>query len=746
MKRIIPLLIIITFFSSCNNSNMLLVKDGVSEYTIVIPVTTDTLLLTAASELQKYIKSTTNVELTIKKTTNQDFNRKAIYIGIKADKKPLKDPNEIWHTTKTDDVYIGGGSSLSTLYSVYSFIEHYLGVRFLTPVDEVVPEVKSISIPEKLNFKYTPPVTTRTVHSKLFYNYHVFANKQKVTTEAFPGYVPGARVHTFHRFIPEEKYFKTDPEFFALRNGMRVPTQLCLTNPKVFELVKMEVATLIEQHPESNVISVSQNDNTQYCQCEKCKAIDTKENSPSGSMIWFVNKIAKEFPDKLISTLAYQYTRKAPATIKPEKNVLITLCSIECDRSAPINEKCTDFANDLTEWGRISDNIRIWDYTTQFTNFLAPFPNILTLQPNIQLFRDNNAKWIFEQHSGNPSELFELRSYLTAKLLWNPEVNVDSIMNDFLNNYYQDAALYVRSYIDRIHAEIKKDNDFFLFLYGDPSQAFNSFLKPELLQLYDSWYDEAENSVNDKPEILKRVRTARLSVDYAILEASKQNVSDNFRLTVNESNGEVQVPKQLTDRLNRFENSCNESNIVLLNEMRYTVKEYVDLYKQTITRAKQKNIAYRETVTLNTKPKKYANEDPQALTDGAFGGPSFYANWLGFEGNSIDAVIDLGEITNISNVSTAFLQVVNHLVFFPLDVSFFSSVDGKNYTLLKRVRNKQPLTKESKVNDIQYFNAKFPEVKVRYIKIKARNMNTPPIWHHGTGLPSWIFIDEVQVR
>ena len=111
-------------------------------------------------------------------------------------------------------------------------------------------------------------------------------------------------------------------------------------------------------------------------------------------MIYFVNEVAKEFPDKMISTLAYQYTRK-PCVTKPLDNVLITLCSIECDRSAPIEEKCTDFAEDLMGWKELSDNIRIWDYTTQFTNFLAPFPNIHTLQPNIQFFRDNHAKWIF---------------------------------------------------------------------------------------------------------------------------------------------------------------------------------------------------------------------------------------------------------------------------------------------------------------------------------------------------------------
>ena len=37
--------------------------------------------------------------------------------------------------------------------------------------------------------------------------------------------------------------------------------------------------------------------------------------------------------------------------LKPVKNVLITLCSIECDRSGSIEDKCEPFARDLKEWG-----------------------------------------------------------------------------------------------------------------------------------------------------------------------------------------------------------------------------------------------------------------------------------------------------------------------------------------------------------------------------------------------------------
>lgn len=335
------------------------------------------------------------------------------------------------------------------------------------------------------------------------------------------------------------------------------------------------MASLFKNNPNSSVVSVSQNDNQQYCQCDKCSKIDEEEGGPSGTMIQFVNKIAVEFPKKTISTLAYQYTRK-PCKTKPVKNVLITLCSIECDRSAPITEKCTDFADDIRGWHEITDNIRIWDYTTQFTNFLAPFPNIYTLQPNIQFFRDNSAKWVFEQHSNNPSELFELRSYLMAKLLWNPDANVEEIITEFSNGYYKEAGVYIKKYINLVHKKIQEDSNFFLFLYGDPSQAFTSYLNPELLEKYDTFFEEAESIVAQKPNLLQRVKEARLSVDYAILEACRKSISENFTLLKKEDKEQKIINPFVVNKLNNFLVTCNKANITFMNEMGYTVQEYYD--------------------------------------------------------------------------------------------------------------------------------------------------------------------------
>ena len=733
--------VVIGLLLSACSAERELVKDGNSIYEIVLSDVADVKQFQPALELQRYLAQISGVELPIVNEKDQNDTRHKIYLLVSSKQKKA----QLSIKTEGKNLILSGGSNEALKHAVFEFLESHLGCRWYSPTVEKVPIQRTIILPDEIDYSYIPDILTRTVHSKLFYENHAFADKLKVSYEAFPHYVPKARVHTFHRFIPEEKFYKGHPEYFALRGAGRLPTQLCLTNDRVLDLVKDSVASYFKQYPEASVISVSQDDNQQYCECENCSTIDEKEGSHAGSLIHFVNKVARAFPDKTISTLAYQYTRKPPQ-ISPEKNVLVTLCSIECDRSGPIENKCKDFAQDLMGWKKISDNIRIWDYTTQFTNFLAPFPNIETLQPNIQFFRDNKAKWVFEQHSNNPSELFELRSYLMAKLLWNPDSNLENLVVDFTDGYYQEGGVYVKKYVDRIHEELSKDPDFFLFLYGDPSQAFDSYLRPELLSEFDGYFNQAEKAVLDSVELLQRIRTARLSIDYAILEASRKNLTSAYSLVQENSDGTYVANVAIQERLSRFEKTCIDAGIKMMNEMGFAVDEYVRNYQAAIQIAIVPNKALGKKVVLGTQPKKYANEDPQVLTDGALGGNGFYANWLGFEGTNMEAVIDMGKEQELNQISLAFLQVTNHVVFFPEQVTYSASQNGVDFVTLGTVINDEPLNKESKVNDIKYFNLKWNTMSARYIRIEARNMNKAPYWHHAAGLPTWIFADEIIIE
>lgn len=734
MKLRTLIILFLSLIQLNGQSDILFSENGTSNFSIEI---LDKGLAPLADTLQKYLSLSTKTDFDIGKTKAQ-----GAAIQLKSKGKSLRPTeNGCYSVTLSSDRIIIEGDNFKYLeYGIYDFLETHIGLDFLAPGVVHLPE-KTIFQLQKGSTKFCSSFGTRTVHSQLFYNNPGFANKHKVTSESFPHYVPGSGVHTFHKFLPADLYLEKHPEYFALRSGRRIPTQLCLSNPEVLNIVIDSVSAQFQRFPNAEVISVSQDDNTQYCTCEHCAEIDKSEGGPTGSMIHFVNKVADAFPDKTISTLAYQYTRKAPENIKPRSNVLITLCSIECDRSASIEKKCQDFEEDLQSWNAIGATLRIWDYTTQFTNFLSPFPNLHTLQDNIQLFQENGAQWVFEQHSRNPSELFELRSYLMAKLLWNPELDAGAVVKNFCDKFYGPASPYVLEYIDEIHSDIIDDKEFFLFLYGDPSQAFSSYLNEKAILKYLDFWEEAQESVKGNPEILQRVKFASLSTKFAFLERCKKNDDPRFSLKKNKSSADVKYG--FDEVLNSFESICAENTVILLNEMGYTIREYVNFNKVLALRADKVNKAKNKDIVTLSKPKKYSNADPKTLVDGALGGTNFYANWLGYEGNDLEVIIDLTKEESISNAEVSFLKVVNHIVFYPDQVNVYGSNDKINFQLLGEALNQEPLTKNVKKNDVQSFRISFEPQKYRYFKVVAKSMQKAPEWHHGAGMPSWIFADEI---
>ncbi len=708
-----------------------LINEGTTKYSIHVQSTADSLEMQAALELKKYLFKISGASLPI--VRNNSTNQPAIYIGKASPYYDLYSKQDYTIISNSNSLHIIGNSPLKTVEAVYVLLEDFLDCKFLTPTVENIPTQKNIHL--KANYNYSPAIKTRTVHAKIFYDNPIFAAKRRVTTEGFPGFAPEARVHTFNRFIPQKKYYATNPEFYALVNGKRLPTQLCLSNDTVFQMIKDSVNAIFQRNPTSLVVSVSQDDNTQYCTCARCNSVDEKEGTPAASMLSLVNKIARAFPNKTISTLAYQYTRKAPKNIRPEHNVLVTLCSIECDRSAPISQKSKDFERDLKEWGALGATIQIWDYTTQFTNFLAPFPNLETIKPNIELFIANNANWIFEQHSHNVSDLYELRCWLMSKLLWDPSLSYEKLLQEFTHAYYGDAGNEIKSYINKIHHAIKTNPNFFLFLYGDPSQGFDSWLNEDSIKQYNSLFDVAITKANNNTELIDRINSARMGVDFATLEYYRLN-KGAYSLTDTAA---------IFKSLNRFISAAASSKVVIMNEMGLPFNDYINAYLNLLKSSSSNNFAKGTAVVLKNKPVKYAKENPMALTDGAFGGWSFYANWLGFL-DTMDAVIDLGEVRNINKIAVSFLQVTNHVVFFPTSVEFEVSTDGVHFEKVAVIPNQYPLTKESKINDIQLFSTLLSSQKARYIKVVGNNMKSPPYWHHAAGTGAWIFADEIVIN
>jgi hypothetical protein len=514
-------------FEAGKRVNYTLFSHKKSSYRIALASTASASEQCAAQELQLWIKEISGAELPIQ-SLNQPFDGPQIVVGFNAfvkTKTEATQPAELDESFRYcnvgQDILIYGGSQRGTMYGVMSFLENELGCRFYTPTVHVIPKR------DELIFNHFDHLEAPGVRVRNDFYYEAFdptwAARNKMNGSMNERKQPGGveaywSVHTFYPLIPPAEFFGKHPEYYSLIDGKRTydRAQLCLSNPEVLQIMIERIKKRMRESPDNLIYDVSQNDWYNPCQCDKCQAIVQREGGESGINIWFVNQVAeaveKEFPTKFIGTLAYQYTRTPPKSIRPRNNVVVRLCSIECCfahdfKSCPKNQS---FLQDLKGWSTLAPHMYIWDYVVNFSHYIMPYPNFKVLQPNIKTFQENNAIGIMEQaaYQSRGGEFAELKAYLISKLLWNPECNVNEVVNDFMYGYYGRSGKYIRQYYDLIQGQITTNTHIHLGLKPD-----DPIFAGDFVQQASKLFKEAEK-VADNADILRRVEMASLPLLY----------------------------------------------------------------------------------------------------------------------------------------------------------------------------------------------------------------------------------------
>jgi hypothetical protein len=266
-----------------------------------------------------------------------------------------------------------------------------------------------------------------------------------------------------------------------------------------------------------------------------------------------------------------------------------------------------------------------------------------------------------------------------------------------------------------------------------------------MMDTYSALFGEAEAAVRDDPETLSRVRTAHLPVLFALLEQAKVAGDAHRGCFVRTSDGALQTRPEIESLLTLFVQRCKEAGIPRLWEHGTSPDEYLASTQRFLERSTEPHLALTKPVAL-VKPAspKYHDGESSALTDGCKGWEDYHAHWLGFEGEDMEATIDLGAVKSVSAIGTDFLQDVDSWIFMPLVVTFSVSEEGSRYREVGKVENTTPPDEQGAI--IAPYNVEFASSKARYIRVNAVSRKTCPIWHKGSGGPAWIFIDEVSVQ
>lgn len=518
-----------------------LLENGEVKVTVVYSEGASESLIAAADFMAATLErmsGSNGVRTAVKKGGESGFS---IYVGRAAnsaliDLSDVKDDGYKLEI-KPEGIYIVGKTDDATRNGIYDFLETHLECMYVSPENTYVPLCPTVklALEEKT---VNPTITWRKVYQyesvqngwyeRLKMNGTIVKEGEN-SIELYNEW--GTWCHSSFEFVPPEKYFDEHPEYYAKFLGKRryqfnvlgrtFPTHLCYTNEEVYQIAEAELVKRIEANPEVKFWDFSIMD-TYFatCRCKECKKFNKEAGSEMGTLLAFLNRLADairdDYPDVYLSTLAYQRVKNPPKNMKCAPNLCINVCAFPGTQSYPYSTEggikaSREFAERVVEWGKICDNILVWDYVVNFTHLKLPFPNFEFQKENLEFYLENNIRFVFHQGSREPmDENAEMRTYLLSRQLWDKDVDLLALAKKYVAVVYGDAAGLVEEYMDTANAAmIESGAD--LSLYDSPKKHKNGYLAPKLtdkyLELTEKMLEVAENSdtVNVKAVEMLRV-------------------------------------------------------------------------------------------------------------------------------------------------------------------------------------------------------------------------------------------------
>ena len=469
-----------------------LVSNGRSDYKIVIPVEATTTESVAAEELQLFIEKSTNCKLPIVRDNEIVNANSGAYLSVGrttllATRPEIVLDYSVMHdcgpsiTTIDDDVYMCGAGQTGTLYSVYKFLYYEIGfvayaldcVKFdyypntLKLLDFAYDYVPTIDVMTTAAKEYLRTADTREGQLNAMRMYMLpWGIEESYTLE---GKEYTMFCHTLNYIVSEARYADSHPEWF--NNG-----QHCFTNPEYIEEFTKNFIELYVIPYDNPYIMFGGNDNNGYCNCANCQQEYELHGGTGGAFVRFANTVAAKVEDYLakndidkeirIVIMAYAGYNMAPVVENADGSLSPVDESVICDSEGPVkvgvdcsflhmclshsldDETCTinQYYNlSYRGWDVLTDYLTLYRYTTHYQQPKFFLNDYWALSDDVNALKEHDTRWVYDAGKFR-QPLNAMRFYVRRQMMWDNTQNVETLINEFIEEYYSVASPYVKEY------------------------------------------------------------------------------------------------------------------------------------------------------------------------------------------------------------------------------------------------------------------------------------------------------------
>jgi len=378
-----------------------------------------------------------------------------------------------------DRIFIAGKTPIGVYYGAVTFIEKYLGVRWFHAGEEgeVCPKTKDLRVPEIDDFQ-APSLPGRYINcwsesvkpwpleqvrlwqarNKIqFGSRHQYNDRSRDELDfSACGNTPiGGGGHlTFETAVPK-RLFKTNPEYFPMKDGTRVceeRSQRCLANPDVQQKV-VDYALAMAAYGATYSISFHDSTFECWCQCPECLKMGTYKGAFTVPTLahrftsLVADRVLKQNPEAQLSVDIYSVFRDLPADtrLRYDPRVRGRYCPHQrcyVHRLDDPNSECNvKFLKDLKAWQQILPRIGIFDYYAYSKSPYAPMEYVLA--EDLKLYARMGIEFWMDDCTNKdlpiPASNWPFY-YVAAKLLWDASLDAEALLREAYTLYYGAAS------------------------------------------------------------------------------------------------------------------------------------------------------------------------------------------------------------------------------------------------------------------------------------------------------------------
>lgn len=569
-----------------SETNDYLLKNGTTEYSLLLPAEPTVNERIAADEFNLFFKEATGKELTVVYDDSYDSTKKYVSIGqtviVDAVSSELKlevlGSDGVRVLTKDKNIICCGLEGAGTINSVYELLHQTLNYEYVGQESYTLNTgVKDIQL---MNYDIVdvPDIPQRTTGYGFVTDNDVSLRRLKLSSSWDSEFISVDGVGRIHNSLD---YFKdeTDSDYFATSEE-----QICFSAhgnqeklTKMISLVGNKMIDALKKSPSANIFEFTQMDNANWCKCKTCKDYAEEYGTDSAVVIIFMNQLNSYIKawmsteeglsykkDYKLAFFAYMSTENAPVkevngefvpiseeiVCDPELAVIYAPITVDYTVSIKNNINKAQYET-MKKWKAVCSNMILWLYGTNFRDYFVPYDITNSIQDSYKFAVEANAITVFNQaqfyQTGSATGWQVLSSYLDSKYAWNKDYNLNELIETFIDGYFGEAADVMRKYFDEYRQHMFNLQQSGLYgglssIYIDTTKDSKKELRyPEgLMRQWMNYCDEAMESISWLEHsnfyrynlLTKHIKSERLFPMYILSELYENSFSKADLLTL----------------------------------------------------------------------------------------------------------------------------------------------------------------------------------------------------------------------